>query len=129
MKKLCIALALLLALCACACAETAAPALTAEDLAGLWNLEYVTAAGFMVQAAAYDIVATLNLQEDGSAEMDINGESGDPMSWYIQDGRAYISGYNDDESDVELLLSESGVLEITDAIGSMYFTRPVEEAA
>ena len=49
------------------------------------------------------------------------------MHWYIQDGRAYISGYNA-EKDVEMLLSADGVLEISDEIGSMFFTRPAEEA-
>lgn len=129
MKKISLILAVLFALCACACAETVEiPALTAEDLAGAWNMEYVTADGFMVQAEAYGFAATLTLKEDGTAAMDYDGVPGEPMTWYIEEGRAYISGYNA-ETDVEILLSAEGVLEITDEIGSMFFTKLIEEAA
>lgn len=128
MRKMSLILAVLLALFACACAEEVQPAaLTAEDLLGIWNMEYVTADGFMVTAEAYGIITTLTVAEDGSAALDYDGEPGDAMNWYIQEGRAYISGYNA-EKDVEILLSADGVLEITDEVGSMFFVRPAEEA-
>ena len=129
MKKLSLILAVILAMCACAFAETAQEtiALTEADLMGVWNMEYTTADGYMVTADAYGITVLLTLAEDGSAALDYNGEPGGEMSWYIQDGHAYISGYNP-EADVEILLNEYGVLEITDAIGSMFFTRPEAEA-
>lgn len=125
-KLLSLALVLLMALCACACAESdPAPALVHEDLAGTWNLEYVTSNGFMVQAEAYGLLVTLDLNEDGAAGMDFSGEVLE-MTWRIEDGRAYLTGYTPD-GDVEVLLSEAGVLEITDEVGSMFFTRPTEE--
>lgn len=129
MKKISLILAVLLALCACACAETAYDAeITAEEISGLWNVEYVTADGFMIQAEAYGITITLTLNEDGTAAMDFDGTPGEEMNWYLEDGKAFIGGYNPDEN-VELLLREDGVLEITDAYGSMFFTRPAEETA
>jgi len=129
MKKICLILALLLALCACACAETAAEApaaITAEELTGLWDLEYVTAEGYMVQAEAYGLVITMTLNADGAVIMDYNGEPDESMSWFLDGGKAYIAGYNPG-MDTEILL-EDGVLEITDEIGSMFFTRPVQAA-
>ena len=128
MKKLCLILVLLLALCAAAFAEEAAPALTAEDVQGLWTLEYVTAEGYMVSAKTYGLLVTLNLYEDGAADMDFAGDVLSDMSWRIEEGRAWLTGYNAD-SDVELLLREDGALEITDAIGTMILTRPAEEPA
>jgi len=127
MKKLSLVLAVILALFACAYAEEAQiAALTAEDLLGVWNVEYVTADGFMVQMKAYGITGMLTLAEDGSAAIEYDGEPGDAMTWYIEDGRAYISGYNP-EKDVEMLLSAEGVLELSDEIGSMFLVRPAEE--
>ena len=127
MKKLCLALAVLMALCACAFAQTQAE-LTEADLTGLWNMEYVSAEGFMVDAQTYGIAVVLTIDEDGSALLEYNGEPDAPMGWYVADGRAYISGYNP-QKDVEILLSEDGVLEITDEVGSIFFTRSVEDAA
>ena len=122
-------LALAMMLCACAFAETeaveAAP-ITEEQLIGLWNLEYITAEGYMITAEGYGMVVTLTIHEDGSAEMDFDGEIMEGMGWYIEEGKAFITGYNPEE-DVEILISEYGVLEITDEYGSMFFTRPAEE--
>lgn len=127
MRKICMILALLLALCTCALAETQAPAISREDLIGLWNMEYVTADGFMVSAQSYGLSVTLDLREDGSAALDFGGEAGEPMQWYMQDGRAFIAGYNPD-ADVELIIDENGVLEISDEIGAMFLTRAEQEA-
>lgn len=119
-------LCLVLALCACAFAEEAGTAaVTAQDLSGVWNLEYVTADGYMVTTKAYGMMVTLNLYEDGAADMDFDGDVLDGMAWRVEDGKAWITGYNP-EGDVELLLKD-GVLEITDSIGSMFFTRPAAE--
>lgn len=128
MKKLCLILALLLALCSFAFAEEAAPALTAGDIQGLWNLEYVTAEGYMVNAKTYGLIVTLNLYEDGTSDMDFAGDVLSDMTWRIEEGHAWLTGYNAD-GDVELLLREDGALEITDAIGTMILTRPAEETA
>lgn len=127
MKKLCLILAMLLALCAAACAEEAAPALTAEQIQGQWNLEYVTSQGFMVNAKAYGMIVVLNLYEDGTADMDFDGDVLSDMSWRIEENNAYLTGYNAD-GDVQLLL-KNDVLEITDDIGTMVLTRPAEEIA
>lgn len=122
-------LALAMMLCACAFAENeaveAAP-ITEEQILGLWNMEYITAEGYMITAQGYGMVVTLTIHEDGSAVMDFDGEIVEGMSWYIEEGKAFIVGYNPEE-DVEILLSEYGVLEITDEYGSMFFLRPAEE--
>jgi len=132
MKKLSLILAILLALCACACAEGVQAEkyvpVAEEDLQGQWNLEYVTTEGYMVQAKAYGMVVTLNLYEDLTADMDFDGDVLEDMSWRVEEGHGYITGYTPD-GEVELLLTREGVLEITDEIGSMFFTRPAEEAA
>lgn len=124
-------LALAMMLCACAFAETevveAAP-ITEEQILGLWNMEYITAEGYMITAKGYGMVVTLTVHEDGSIEMDFDGEIVEGMGWYIEDGKAFITGYNP-EADVEMLLNEYGVMEITDEYGSMFFVRPAEEAA
>lgn len=127
MKKLCLLLALILALCACALAEEAAPALTAGDVQGRWELEYVSVQDFVLIADEHGMVVILNLYEDGAADMDFSGDVLSDMSWRIEDGRVYLTGYHT-EGDVELLLKD-GVLEITDDIGTMAFARPAEEAA
>lgn len=130
MKKISLILAILLALCACACAESVQEEkyiqVTEAELQGLWNLEYVTTDGYMVQAKTYGMIVTLSLFEDLTAEMDFDGEVLGDMSWRTEDGHGYITGYTSD-GEVELLLTKDGVLEITDEIGSMFFTRPVEE--
>lgn len=129
MRKLSLVLALLLLFCGCAFAEesTESAPLQATDFEGLWNMAYTTADGYMFTAEVYGMVVTLTLNADGSAAMDFNGEAGDAMSWYMQDGRAFISGYNP-EMDVELLIDAYGTLGISDDVGSMFFVRP-EEAA
>lgn len=129
MRALSFILAALLALCGCAFAEgSAEPAiLQAADFEGLWNMEYTTSEGYMFTAEAYGLAVTLTLNADGSVEMDFNGEADDSMTWYMQDGSAFITGYNP-EKDVQLLIDAYGTLEISDEVGSMFFTRP-EEAA
>lgn len=124
-RKLSLVLALVLMLCGFAFAEEAqAPVkLQAADLEGVWNMEYVTSDGFMVDAKTYGLTVTLTLNADGSAEMDFNGEVEGGMKWYIEEGFAFISGYNPD-GDVEMIIDKYGTLQITDAIGSMFFTRP-----
>jgi len=130
MRKLSLILAIIFALCACAFAETeaveAAP-ITEEQLLGLWQMEYITAEGYMITANGYGMTVILSINEDGTAEMDFDGEIADGMGWYIEDGKAFITGYNPEE-DVEMMISEYGVLEITDEYGSMFFIRPAEEA-
>lgn len=125
MKKLCLVLAALLALCACAAAETVE--MLPADFEGLWNMEYSTSDGYMVQPSAYGFVVTMQLEADGDVIMDYAGEVDDGMSWFMQEGKAYISGFNT-EYDVEMTISDDGVLEITDEVGSMFFTRIAEDA-
>lgn len=130
MKKLSLILAVLMALCACAFAETAetAPALTAEDLIGAWNMEYVTADGFMVNAASYGLNVTLTIRADGSAKLEYVGLPASDMQWRIENGRAYLDGYYEDEA-VEMRIDDDGVMEIADSIGNMYLTRAIAQEA
>lgn len=128
MRKLSLILAVLLALCGCAFAEAVQPAhLEPAHLEGLWNLEYVTSEGYMITTQGYGLEVTLSLNADGTTLMDYNGDVVDTMTWYLKDGRAYIVGYNP-EMDVEMIIDKRGVLEITDEVGSMFYTRIVEEA-
>ena len=132
-RKLSLILAILLALCTgFAFAETAGEVeilpIAAEDLIGEWNMEYITTGEYMMTAQGYGLIVTLTFNEDGTAAMDFNGEIADGMQWYIEEGKAFITGYNP-EVDVELRIDEYGVLDITDSIGSMFFTRIVEEEA
>lgn len=125
MRKLSLILILALILCGFAFAEEET-ALTPETVLGVWNLEYVLSDGINVNAAAYGLVVTLTLEEDGKAVMTYAGEEDPPMSWRIEDGKCWITGYSD--SDVELVVTSDIRCEIVDSVGEMHFRRPAEAA-
>lgn len=135
MKKLSLILAFVLLLCGFACAQElpaaddsadAQKVFTAEDFAGLWILEYVISGGGSADPDDYGMNVTITLAEDGSAELNYDGDVDPNLSWRFEDGRAWIIGYA--EEDVEMVIDEIGRLAIIDRIGEMYFARPVAEA-
>ena len=130
------ALLLLLACLLCACGEPAVPAPTAAPtvdvssldpntlegkLAGVWLVETASAEGMRMDMSQYNLRVTLTLNPDGSAAMDYNGEIDGSMSWRVENGKAYLTGYSE-SGEVEINVREDGLI-ITDEIGSMYLAR------
>lgn len=126
MRKLSLILAMLLALYGCAFAETVEAVIAAEDIQGLWNLEYAVADGIQVSTRAYGLIVTMILNEDGSAQLDYGDGNPVEMTWRIEEDAALLAGYV--EEDVEMVITEEGFLDIEDEVGKMRFSRPAEEA-
>lgn len=126
MRKLSLIFAILLALCSCAFAGTEAAVIAAEDIQGLWTLEYAVADGIQVSAKAYGLTITLTLNEDGTAVLDYGDGNPVEMTWRIEEDAALLAGYA--EEDVQMVIAEERFLDIEDEVGKMRFARPVEEA-
>lgn len=126
MRKLSLILAILLALWSCAFAETEAAVVAAEDIQGLWTLEYAVADGIQVSAKVYGLIVTLAINEDGTAVLDYGDGNPVEMTWRIEEDAALLTGYA--EEDVQMVIAEESFLDIEDEVGKMRFARPAEEA-